>query len=91
MVRVLQESVLIGLAPAANARNILVLLPVHHFDIGKNISSYADKDPRVKFYSNKCNAGAAASRNIALSHTSPDSRYIVFLDSDDWIDRNYIA
>jgi hypothetical protein len=46
--------------------------------------SFAEKDPRVKIFSQNQNQGVAKSRNLALEVRS--GRYVCFLDSDDiWL------
>ena len=42
---------------------------------------YAERDKRIKVFSNSSNSGAAVSRNTALRNAS--GRWIAFLDSDD--------
>ena len=50
--------------------------------------SYSSRDKRIKVYT-QLNAGAAAARNYAISLAT--GTYVCFLDSDDWIERSYIA
>ena len=54
--------------------------------------TYAEKDSRVHVI-HQSNGGLSAARNAglewALSHS--DSRWITFVDSDDWIHREYLA
>lgn len=47
------------------------------------LTDYADKDPRIKVYSQK-NAGAGAARNVGLS--TAKGEYVTFVDSDDWVE-----
>ncbi|MDG5786699.1 glycosyltransferase [Evansella sp. AB-P1] len=46
------------------------------------ISSYAEKDKRVKLFKKENNEGAYAARNTALQHVTGD--FITIHDSDDW-------
>ncbi len=52
------------------------------------MQTYAQKDPRIKIFSQK-NAGAAAARNIGLENAT--GKYIMFCDSDDWYEPNMCA
>lgn len=45
------------------------------------IKSFAEKDPRIRFFVNEINSGAAVTRNKALENAR--GRFIAFLDSDD--------
>lgn len=45
-------------------------------------------DKRFNYYYQE-NSGQGAARNFALKHISEKSEYLLFLDSDDWLDRNY--
>lgn len=49
---------------------------------------YAKKDKRIKIVRQK-NGGLASARNTGLKNTK--SGYITFVDSDDWIEKNYIS
>ena len=50
--------------------------------------SYAKKDNRIKVFHNKKNAGSSLSRKIGLTAAKGD--YIVYIDSDDWIENSMI-
>ncbi len=49
---------------------------------------YAASDGRIKVYHNE-NHGASYSRNFGIDYSR--GRYLTFIDSDDWIDENYVA
>lgn len=49
---------------------------------------YALNDKRIKFY-NKQNGGVSSARNVGLNKASGE--WITFVDSDDWINANYLA
>lgn len=48
---------------------------------------YESKDKRVRIFSNK-NSGPALTRNFGIDKSESD--YVMFIDSDDYIDYNYI-
>ena len=50
--------------------------------------SWADKDQRIRLILNHQRKGLGAARNIGLR--SATGRYIVYVDSDDWIKKDYI-
>jgi glycosyltransferase involved in cell wall biosynthesis len=59
---------------------------------------YAERDKRIKIFRNETNQGPGNSRNRAIEYVLSDNRvtsgnsmknYIVFIDSDDWIENNY--
>jgi len=51
------------------------------------VAGYAERDPRMR-YVHQDNAGPAAARNRGLSQG--DSRFVCFLDADDWWDRGFL-
>ena len=52
------------------------------------ILEYAKKDGRIKIINNEKNCGIGFSRNIGISESSGE--YISFIDSDDYIEKDYI-
>lgn len=54
---------------------------------GEICDSYKNKDARIKVI-HKQNGGLSSARNVGLEKSNGD--YILFLDSDDWIDLTYI-
>ncbi len=52
------------------------------------IKKYATKDLRIKYENFAQNKGAATARNYGLK--TAKGNYLCFIDSDDWIDINYI-
>lgn len=54
---------------------------------GKICDEYAKKDKRIKVI-HKNNGGVSSARNVGLSETN--GNWIAFIDSDDWIEINYI-
>lgn len=64
----------------------IVLINDGSTDTSKQIiEEYAIKDPRIKII-NQSNKGISATRNEGIQNSSGE--YIVFIDSDDWIDLN---
>ena len=54
----------------------------------KVIELFPNVQCRVKIISNKTNLGSATTRNIGLSNATGD--YVMFADSDDWVESNYV-
>ena len=52
------------------------------------LKNYAKKDNRIKLYRMKKNGGVSRARNEGLKHIT--GNYLYWIDSDDWIDLNYI-
>ena len=52
------------------------------------LKEYALKDSRIIVHNNSQNKGLSAVRNIGIDCATGD--YLYFIDSDDWIDPNYI-
>ena len=52
------------------------------------LNEYSNKDPRITIYQNNMNLGQSAARNIGIEKAAGD--YILFVDSDDYIDENLI-
>lgn len=55
---------------------------------GKICDEYAQKDYRIKVFHQQ-NKGVSAARNLALDHMTGD--YVTFVDSDDWIESDYLS
>lgn len=53
---------------------------------GKICDDYAQKDARVKVF-HKENGGVSSARNLGLDNATGD--WIVFVDSDDYVEKNY--
>lgn len=58
---------------------------------GAMCDEYARKDARVKVIHRE-NGGLAAARNSGLDYVQSNSKseYVTFVDSDDWVDANYL-
>lgn len=54
----------------------------------KILEEYSKKDNRIKIINREQNGGLSAARNSGMEIMTGD--YVYFLDSDDWIDNNYI-
>lgn len=52
------------------------------------IKEYIKKDNRIKLINNEKNSGVGISRNIGVNYSNAE--YISFIDSDDYIENNYI-
>lgn len=52
------------------------------------LDEYSKNDKRIKIINRENNGGLSAARNTGLDNAS--GKYIYFLDSDDWIDLDYI-
>ena len=48
---------------------------------------FAKKDKRIRIVYNKTNQGLGQTRNIGLKYVRSD--YVAFLDSDDWIEKDF--
>ena len=55
---------------------------------GKICDDFAKRDPRIKVFHKK-NGGLSDARNYGIDRAS--GQYIMFIDSDDWIDYDYVA
>jgi glycosyltransferase involved in cell wall biosynthesis len=42
-------------------------------------------DPRIHYHVNRINSGVNFTRNFALDHVSADSKWVIFLDDDDYL------
>lgn len=52
------------------------------------VNEYRKKHDNLKYINNKVNMGVSASRNIGISNS--EGEYIVFLDSDDYIEKDML-
>ena len=58
--------------------------PDHSADICRE---YVSKDSRFKYFEKK-NGGVSSARNLGIEHSKGE--YITFIDSDDWVDSDYL-
>ena len=58
--------------------------PDHSADI---CSEYVSKDSRFRYFE-KENGGVSSARNLGIEHSKGE--YITFIDSDDWVDSDYL-
>ena len=56
-------------------------------ETAKVIEKYSKQDERILFLK-QVNGGVSSARNNALNHASGE--YVIFLDSDDWLERNTV-
>ncbi len=56
----------------------------------KILRQYAAKDSRIRIFTQP-NSGQAVARNTALAALKPETEFICFVDSDDWMADNAIA
>lgn len=50
---------------------------------------YAEQDPRVRAFT-KPNGGVSSARNMGVSHTSPECKFLTSLDGDDALDPRFL-
>ena len=50
--------------------------------------TYSEKDKRIRIIKRKSNGGLSCARNMGIDASKGD--YIAFVDSDDWIDKDFI-
>ena len=48
---------------------------------------YVEKDDRIRYFE-KENGGVSSARNFGIKHSRGE--YITFIDSDDWVEPNYL-
>ena len=48
---------------------------------------YVEKDDRIRYFE-KENSGVSSARNFGIKHSRGE--YIIFIDSDDWVEPNYL-
>ncbi|MFB4033716.1 glycosyltransferase family 2 protein, partial [Streptococcus pneumoniae] len=58
--------------------------PDHSADICRE---YVSKDSRFRYFE-KENGGVSSARNLGIEHSKGE--YITFIDSDDWVDSDYL-
>lgn len=76
------------LAQSQNGFEVLIVNDGSQDDTAGICNEYSRKDQRIRLF-NKQNGGVSSARNLALNHVSGD--YICFIDSDDWIEPDYLA
>jgi glycosyltransferase involved in cell wall biosynthesis len=63
----------------------MVIINDSPFEKGYSSFETSINDPRIRYYKNEKNEGVNFSRNRALELLSSDSRYVIFLDDDDYL------
>lgn len=82
--RFIAESIKTVIAQTYTNWELLITDDCSKDDTYNIMKNFAEKDARILIYQTPQNSGAAAARNISLSHAT--GRYIAFLDSDDlWV------
>lgn len=56
---------------------------------GKICDTFADKYSNITVF-HTVNRGLSAARNYGLDHINPETEYIAFIDSDDWMEKDAI-
>lgn len=74
-----------------NNWEMIIINDSPNFDYNEFEKSELAKNPKIKYLKNKENEGVNYSRNSALGNISPDSDYFIFLDDDDWLNRNCLT
>lgn len=54
------------------------------------IERWRKLDSRIKLVSCDSNSGAGVARNIGLKRVEKNTDFVIFLDSDDWFDENFL-
>lgn len=55
---------------------------------GQIAKQFEEKDSRCRYIKREKNGGLSAARNTGMKYAT--GKYICFIDSDDWLDKNYI-
>lgn len=75
------------LAQSYNNFELLLIDDGSHDGSGMICDDYSAKDSRVRAY-HKSNGGVSTARNLGLDEAKGD--WVCFVDSDDWVDNNYL-
>lgn len=67
---------------------LILVLDGDYDNSGKICRKYASMDPRIQVIEKK-NEGVSVARNVGIE--SSVGRWIVFVDSDDWLEKNYLS
>lgn len=65
---------------------IIVINDCSQGNINTIIADYLSSDSRIKYYQTPRNSGVGGARNLGMKHATGE--YVMFLDSDDWMDLN---
>ena len=55
---------------------------------GELCDRYAEQDSRIKVFHRDANAGVSSARNLGIENSTGE--WVIFVDSDDWIESNTI-
>jgi len=69
--------------------NILIIDDGSTDGSGKICDLYADRYPNITVF-HTLNNGLSNARNFGLDHMNPQTEYVAFLDSDDWMEKDAI-